>query len=268
MVVNELDPASLDLARFIRPTVVVAQAAAEPLTLTEALVAQADRLGPIAVFIGLVYSDTFAPDRGPTIRYSSYGALGTNVRLARAGRLEVVPCHYSQLPWLFTAGPWQPDVTLIGLSPAVDGVATLGPAHGFALAAARRARVVLAEVNEQTPWVYGGELPGDLRIDGLVRTSRPLPGYPESPLGDIERAVAAKVAGLVPDGATLQLGVGSIPDAVLDALVGTILKRNFQVMPGAQVHLRAVDDGARGCVVGILTTCAEPRYGSANASQQ
>jgi len=218
--VTELNAAALDLARFIRAgdTVAVAQASAEPLTLTEALVAQADRIGPITVFIGITYSSTFAPDRAPSLRYASYGALGANVRLARAGRLEVVPCHYSQLPWLFTAGPWKADVVLLGLSPAVDGVATLGAAHGYALAAARGARAVLAEVNDEAPWVYGGELPRDLRVDGVVRTSRPLPRYPDSAPSDTERAVGANVAALIADGATLQLGVGGIPDAVLAAL--------------------------------------------------
>jgi hypothetical protein len=93
----DLDPTALDLARFIRPgdTVAVAQGATEPLTLTEALVAQSAQLGAIRVFIGAMYSDTFVPDAAPGFRYASYGALASNLRLARAGRLEVVPCHYS-----------------------------------------------------------------------------------------------------------------------------------------------------------------------------
>jgi acetyl-CoA hydrolase len=216
----ELDPGSLDFARFIRPgdTVVVGQASAEPLTLTEALVAQADRLGATTVFIGASWSDTFAPDKSPSLRYVSYGALGANARLARAGRLDVVPCHYSQLPWLFESETLRADVVLLALSPTFDGVMTLGPSHGYALAAARRARTVIAEVNERMPWTYGGELPADLRIDAVVRTSRPLPQYPAARIGEVERQVAARVAALVPGGATLQLGVGMLPDAVLEAL--------------------------------------------------
>ena len=218
----ELDPAALDLARFIRPgdTVAVAQGSSEPLTLTEALIAQSAGLGALTVFLGLMYSDTFAPDAAPGFRYSSYGALGSLARFARAGRLEVVPCHYSQLPWLLASGPVKADVVLLGLSPAVGGVATLGPAHGYALAATTRARVVLAEINERMPWLYGGELPTGFRIDAAVRTSRPLPRYPDSRVGQVEREVAANVAGLIPDGATLQFGVGTIADAVLGALGG------------------------------------------------
>ena len=108
----DLDPAALDLARFIRPgdTVAVAQGSSEPLTLTEALIAQSGELGAITVFLGLMYSDTFAPDAAPGFRYSSYGALGSLARFARAGRLEVVPCHYSQLPWLLASGPVKADV--------------------------------------------------------------------------------------------------------------------------------------------------------------
>jgi acetyl-CoA hydrolase len=216
----ELDTGALDLARFIRPgdTVVVAQASSEPLTLTEALVAQADRLGAITVFIGASWSDAFAPERAPAFRYVGYGALGTNARLARAGRLDIVPCHYSQLPWLFESGTWRADVVLLGLSPAAGGKMTLGASHGFALAAARRARTVIVEVNERMPWMHGGEVPADLRIDAIARTSRPLPRYPDSKVGEVERQVAARVAALVPDGATVQLGVGTLPDAVLGAL--------------------------------------------------
>jgi acyl-CoA hydrolase len=218
----ELDAAALDLARFIRPgdTVAIAQGAAEPLTLTEALVAQSAQLGAIRVFIGAMYSDTFAPEAAPGFRYASYGALASNLRLARAGRLEIVPCHYSQLPWLLASGPVKADVVMLALSPAVDGVMTIGAAHGYALAAATRARVVLAEVNERMPWVHGGELPAGFRIDAVVRTSRPLPRYPVSRVGEVEREVAANVVGLIPDGATLQFGIGTIADAVLGALAG------------------------------------------------
>ena len=218
----ELDVGSLDLTRYIRPgdTVVVAQASSEPLTLTEALVGQAERLGAVTVFIGANWSATFAPDRVPGVRYVSYGALGANARLARAGRLDVVPCHYSQLPWLFESETWRADVVLIGLSPATDGVMTLGPSHGYALAAARRARTVIAEVNERMPWVHGGELPADLRIDAVVHSARPLPTYPAAKIGEVERRVAARVVALVPDGATVQIGIGTLPDAVLEALAG------------------------------------------------
>jgi acyl-CoA hydrolase len=218
----ELDAGSLDLTRYIRPgdTVVVAQASSEPLTLAETLVAQGERLGAVTVFIGATWSDSFAPDRAPGFRYVSYGALGANARLARAGRLDVVPCHYSQLPWLFESGTWRADVVLIGLSPATDGAMTLGPSHGYALAAARRARTVIAEVNGQMPWVHGGELPADVRIDAIVRSARPLPTYPAAKIGEVERRVAAHVAALVPDGATIQLGIGTLPDAVLEALAG------------------------------------------------
>lgn len=218
----ELDAASLDLARFIRPgdTVVVAQASSEPPTLAATLVAQAEALGAITVFVGASWSDAFAPERAPAFRYVSYGALGTNARLARAGRLDVVPCHYAQLPWLFESGTWRADVVLIGLSPAVDGAMTLGPSHGYALAAALRARSVIAEVNDRMPWVHGGVPPADLRIDAVVRTARTLPVLPAAKIGDVERQVAAQVAALVPEGATIQLGIGTLPDAVLEALAG------------------------------------------------
>lgn len=216
----ELDAASLDLARFVRPgdTVAVSQTSAEPQTLCEALVAQADRIGELRVFIGASYTGIFAPDASPSLRYASYGALASNARLMKAGRLDVVPCHYSQLGWLFDGGPWRADVVVLGLAQADDGTFNLGPSHGFALAAARHARVVLAEVNARMPVVRGGDLPRDFRIDAVVRTDRALPAYPPSKIGDVERRIGQLVAERIPNGATLQAGIGTLPDAVLEAL--------------------------------------------------
>jgi acetyl-CoA hydrolase len=79
---------------------------------------------------------------------------------------------------------------------------------------------VLAEINDRMPWTHGGELPAGFRIDAVVRTSRPLPRYPAARVGEVERKAAANVAALIPDGATLQFGIGTMADAVLGALAG------------------------------------------------
>jgi acetyl-CoA hydrolase len=109
-------------------------------------------------------------------------------------------------------------VVLIEVGPSAGGGFCLGLANDHLIDAARRARVVIAELNDQVPDTAGSALPTDIRIDGLVRTSRPPAMLQPTPLGAVERRIAEHVAALVPDGATIELGIGALPDAVLAAL--------------------------------------------------
>lgn len=213
----------IDLAGLVRPgdCVVVGQGSAEPLTLTEALIAQREAVGPVDVFLGAVFSATFAPAATEGLTFSGYGAIGGGAALAAAGRLDLVPTPYSRLHADFGSGRRRADVVLIQIAPGRDGgPASLGLANDYVAAAARRARLVIAEANARVPWTYGADLPADLRIDHLVLTARAPAAPGPVRIGDAERAIAAHVAGLVPDGATLQTGIGAIPEAVLPALAG------------------------------------------------
>ena len=214
---------ALDLAGLVvaSDTVVVGQGCAEPLTLTGALVAQRHAIGPFRAFLGAVFSDTFTPEATDGIEFAGYGAIGAAVRLTRARRLDVVPVQYSQLPKLYRAGALPADVVLLQLAPGRDGAGFgLGLANDYTLDAARRARVVIAEINDQAPWTCGGEVPADLRIDVVVETSRPPAELPPSRGGEVEARIAERVAALVPDGGTIETGIGSLPDAILSALGG------------------------------------------------
>jgi hypothetical protein len=88
---------AIDFTGIIRPgaVVVCGQATSEPRTLTEAPVAQADRLPPFTMLVGALFSDTFRPKLPPSISFASYGVIGQARRLARAGRLDMIPSHYS-----------------------------------------------------------------------------------------------------------------------------------------------------------------------------
>jgi acyl-CoA hydrolase len=213
----------LDLSSLIRPgeTVVVGQGTGEPLTLTEALVRQRHAISPMRVFLGAVFSATFTPEETDGIFFSGYGAIGAAARLAKSGRLDVVPAPYSRLPDLFDSGILPADVVLLQLSPPLEeGRMSLGANNDYLGAAARHARVVIAEINDQAPWTFGAELPADLAIDYLVETSRPTAELRSSRGGNVEESIAARVAALIPDCATLQIGIGAIPDAILGALAG------------------------------------------------
>jgi acyl-CoA hydrolase len=215
---EEIAPNNLELAHFIRPgdAVVVGQACAEPLTLTEALASQRAVIGGCRVFLGPAFAGTFRPEHADHLAFTAYAASGSNQALARAGKLDILPCHYSALPRLFATGKRPVDVVLMQLGPAADGGFSLGLANDHLIDAARRARTVLAELNDQVPDTAASALP--IRIDGLVRTSRPPAMLQPTPLGAVERRIGEHVAALVPDGATIELGIGALPDAVLAAL--------------------------------------------------
>lgn len=215
-------PASaLDLSALIREgdRVLVGQGTAEPLTLTRSFMRQAERLPSCNLFIGPTYSDTFSDTAPAHIAFESYGAIGAAAKLARAGRLAILPEHFSALAEEM-GGPKLPvDCLLIQIRPALTGGGyNLGVARDFVIDAARHARAVVAELNPALPACHGGDIDVDLPFTALVEAEFPPLEIPPPTFGDTDRRIATNVAGLIPDGAVLQAGVGSIPAAVLQAL--------------------------------------------------
>jgi acyl-CoA hydrolase len=209
-------PDELDLSRWIRSGdgIVIGEACAEPTVLVDALVDQADALDDVSAFVGLSWQEriTQAP-----FRLVSYGALG---RLARAGELTIVPSHFSALPRLLAEGTLPGDVAMIQVAPPDRrGRCSYGVGAEYFADAAAHARVVIAEVNDHCPASAGAYIEWE-RIDVAVLTSRPLLEAPSVNPGEVERQIAANVAALIRDGDTIQLGVGAIPEAVMEALAG------------------------------------------------
>lgn len=214
---------SLDLASYIRPgdLVVWGQGCAEPLTLTEALAEQRKQLGGVRCFTGISRSAAVRAEHCDYLSFASYSAAGANRSLAEAGVLDVLPAHYSDLPQILGDGPLKADVLFLSLPPAgPDGHFGLGLGADYAATLIGTARTVIAEINDQVPDVAGDRRVRPDEIDVLVHVSRPPPEYPQAPARGIEDAIAGHIAGLIPDGATIQLGIGSIPSAVASRLRG------------------------------------------------
>ena len=210
----------------LRPgdTLSFGQACSEPVGLVRGLLREADSLhaaiGKVRVFIAGSYSGLIRPEHGDRFDFFSYGAIGDGAALARACRLDICPVHYSQLPALLT-GPRRADVVLLQLSPPdAQGRHSLGVANDFQLAAARQARVVIAEVNARTPYSPHALLPADLRVDHWVASDEALVEVPRASIDPVSERVAGHVASLVEDGATLQMGIGSLMEAICSALRG------------------------------------------------
>lgn len=197
------------------------QAAAEPRPLVDALLAQSAQIGPIRAFTGLSWNSRLASDLPDEVCLQSYGGLGELRNLSRGGRLEVIPCHYSALPRLFSEHRLPSDVGLVQVSPPdADGRCSLGIGAEYVADAIAHTPVLIAEINEQMPATAGTErIPLD-RFAATITTDRALPEDPSREPDSVDRHIAAHIAELIEDGDTVQLGVGSTGTAVLDALAG------------------------------------------------
>jgi acyl-CoA hydrolase len=210
-----------DLSAFIRPgdTVLWGQAGAEPLTLTRALVAQRHRLGRLRLFLGVGRSGVLQPEHADAFDFLAYCGSGSNRALAAAGVLDILPCHYSDLPALIRSKALRIDVLLLQVPPADEhGRHSFGLAHEYLSAALDSARCVIAEVNDQVPWTFDERYVRADEIDLLVAASYPPLEIAPPVIGKVEQAIGHHLAARIEDGSTLQFGLGAIPEAVLSAL--------------------------------------------------
>src|SRR6185437_5939410 len=215
------DADRLDLTRFLRPgdRIVWGHACGEPTTLIETLIAQAQTIGPLAAFAATSFSGVLDAAAADRIAISSMGAIGSLRDLAQAHRLAIVPCHGSQVAPMIEQGLIGCDVALVQVSPPdADGNHSYGLVGDFIAAAVKKASVVIAEVNERVPFTLGDAVLPAARIDCAVRVDRDPVELPAAKIGDIDLAIARAVAGYIGDGATLQVGIGAVPDAVLRLL--------------------------------------------------
>ena len=211
----------IDLAQFIRPGdgVVWGQACAEPLTLTEAFVAQRERYPGASVFLGVNYSGTVKAEHADCLKLLSYCGAGHNRKLADAGLLDICPFPYSQLGGLIRGGRLKTDVVLLQVSPPNErGEYSLGISVEYLGAALQTARVVIAEVNDQVPWTHTDPLLTAKDFAHVIRSSRPPVPLPYGAPGETELAIGRNAAEFIPDRAVLEFGLGSLPDAILAAL--------------------------------------------------
>jgi acetyl-CoA hydrolase len=246
----------LDLSTLVRAgdLVVCGQGLAEPVTLTRALVRQRRTLGEVRLFVGPTFSDSFTAGHTDGLRFVSWCATGGNAALRDAGALDILPTHYSMLDRLFAEGTLQADVVLLLVSePDADGRWNLGLVADYTIAAARRARTVILEISDRVPWVYGAELPADVSPALAIRSGRPPQVLARRRLEAVteqERAMAAHACALIPDGATIELGIGSLPELVLDGLRH---RRDLGI------HSGAIGDGVAELMqAGVITNRRKP----------
>jgi 4-hydroxybutyrate CoA-transferase len=197
-------------------------AAATPTPLIEALARRTDLEHVTVYHLHTAGPASFAApeQRGRFFSVSLF--TGQPLRTAvDEGRADFVPVFLSDIPSLFDSGLIPLDVTLLQLSPPDrHGYCTLGTSVDAALAASRTATTVVAEINQQMPRTHGNTLVPFDRLSAFISTDRPLHAHDPAEPTAIEDQIGQHVAELVPNGATLQMGIGAIPDAVLRRLGG------------------------------------------------
>ena len=200
-----------------RQQVFVHGGASTPAVLLDALVRRAGELEEVGVIH--FHTEGPAPHLAPAMAgHFRHRALfiGANAREAvNDGRADYVPVFLSDVPELFQTGVLPLDAVLLNVTPPDEhGFCSLGTSVDAALAAARSARTVIAQLNPLVPRTLGDSFIHVSEIDMAVEVDQPPYEHIDPPIGDVERQIGDYVAELVPDGATLQMGIGSIPAAV------------------------------------------------------
>jgi 4-hydroxybutyrate CoA-transferase len=195
-------------------------AAMTPTPLIEALVQRRD-LSDVTLYH--IHTNGPAPFAEPEQQgrfFSTSLFIGPALRgPVNEGRADFMPIFLSDIPGLFMTQKVPLDVAILQLSPPDrHGYCTLGASIDTALAASRSARYIVAEINEQAPRTHGHVTVPLSRVHAFIHTSRPLYTHVGEEPTAVEEAIGERIAALVPDGATLQMGIGAIPDAALRRL--------------------------------------------------
>ena len=195
-------------------------ASATPTPLLDALAARTDLEG-VKIYHFHLDGPCAVVDPGCAGRIRSYSLFtGPAFRTAiEEGRADFIPVFLSDVPDLFRSGRVPLDVALLQLTPPDrHGHCSLGPSVDAALAASRCARTVLAEINPRMPRTSGITVVPFESVDAFTLSDRPLHLHPFRPETEVEGRIGEHIAALVEDGATLQMGIGAIPDAALARL--------------------------------------------------
>jgi acyl-CoA hydrolase len=198
-------------------------AAATPSVLLDALVARAPELFDVS----MVHLHTegpgphMAPEMAPHFRHRAL-FIGPNARRAvNEGRADFVPVFLSDIPALFSSGAMPLDAVFVNATPPDShGFCSLGPSVEAMHAAIDAARTVIVQFNEGFPRTLGESFIHTSQIDLAVEVAKPPYEYARPVIGHVERSIGGFIADLVPDGATLQLGIGAIPAATAQLLTG------------------------------------------------
>lgn len=227
--------------------------AAIPSALVRALAERRDELRDVQLnHVLLLGEDPLsAPGMEGHFRHNSLFVGPADRAAVNDGRADYVPIFLHQIPRLFFDGIIQLDVTMIMVSPPDEhGFMSFGVETLASKAAVRAAKIVIAQVNAKMPRVLGDSFVHVSRVNAIVEHTEALPTLISKPATDVENAIGRNVVALIEPGATVQMGIGGIPDAVYAAMDGPM---------DLGIHTEMISDGAmraieRGTVTGNRKT--------------
>lgn len=200
--------------------IVASHAAAEPTAILQAMAQNKERFHNVKLFsvLSMGAFPLCTPEMAGHFRYNTIFASGPTRQAIQEGRADYTPAFYSSVPSLI--GKHIPaDIAILSLSaPDAHGYCSFGLTTDYQYAAAQNAKYVIAQVNDQMPRTLGNNRIHINQIDVVFEISQPLPQLPRPVIGPIEQAIGNYCASLIQDGDTLELGIGAIPDAVLQFL--------------------------------------------------
>lgn len=197
--------------------VVIAHACGEPPTLVEAMVARAPELTNVEIvhMVAMGPCKYAQPGMEKSFRHNALFVGAGTRKAVEENRGDYTPCYFSEIPRLFKQGILPVDVLLMQVTPPdQEGFCSFGVAADYTQACAERARIVIAQMNSLYPRTAGAKISLDA-LTYIVEKDEPVIELNSPKIGELERKIGENVASLIPDGATLQLGIGAIPDAVL-----------------------------------------------------
>jgi 4-hydroxybutyrate CoA-transferase len=222
--------------------------AATPYVLMNALASRKDELEDVELVHVLLLGDDplSRPEMEGHFRHNSLFVGPADRKAINEGRADYIPIFLHQIPGLIYSGQMPLNVTMLHLSPPDEhGFMSFGVEVLASKAAAEKAQIVIAQVNEEMPRVLGDSFIHVSRVHKIVEISEELPQLERSPFTEVERKIGHFIAELIEDGSTLQLGIGGIPDAVLSALKE---RRDLGI------HTEMVSDGVMEAIeAGIIT---------------
>ena len=218
-----MQPSSaFDFAAILNAGDVVAwpQGTGEPLGLTRRLVAERHGLPPIRLFIGITTGDSLSPACADRFQMTALNGSGSNRRLTAKNVLDVIPTHVSTVSGLVRRGLIPVDITLLRVRPTeTPGVYSLGVVCDYTEALIKAARCVVAEVDERLPLTRQDALVGREDLDVLVAADNDEILMRDAVPTPVETAIGRNIASVIPDRATVQLGIGGLSVAVSHALM-------------------------------------------------
>ncbi|WP_027398164.1 acetyl-CoA hydrolase/transferase family protein [Anaerovorax odorimutans] len=201
--------------------VAFAHAVAEPPVLVDAMVANAAAYKNVEVchMVTLGKGEYSHAEYKDNFRFNGWFTSPSTRKSIEEGHGDFTPVFFHEVPSYIRNGTFAIDVFMVMVSPPDEhGYCCVGVSSDYTMQAIKSAKIVLAEVNDQVPVVYGETFAHVSEFDKIVETSHPLPEIGLPKIGEVELAIGKNCASLIEDGSTLQLGIGAIPDAVLQSL--------------------------------------------------